>query len=702
VSRLSADRPTDEIARQYCAVVSDLHDPHRSERPTPDGIDDRRRRLIAVTTNQTERPGMSETTADSRSDGSSKSVGPNDVMRDRDEQFRLIVESAVDFAIFTLDPDGRIASWNVGAERILGYSEQEILGKDVRIIFTPEDIAIGRVEAEMRGTLDTGHENDDRWHVKKGGVRFWANGTMMALTDDSGTTRGYLKILRDRTKQKLASDRLHHSEERLRMAVEGAGLGLWNCELPAGVMVWDDRCKRHLGVSSDGEGTLETAFKHVHADDRAPTLEALRRLMTEHAWFDREFRVVSDPGNVHWVQAIGRAITDDSGEACRIDGVTIEITERKQREEVLREADRRRDEFLATLAHELRNPLSAINNSLQLWLLTNRQEDLDWIKDVITRQTKHLTGLINDLLDISQINHGSFELRKEHIDLMLVVRRAVENVWPLIHLKSLDLKLAMAANQVEVFADPARMEQVILNLLKNAAKYTREGGHINLTVHDGDEVTITVTDDGVGIPSEMLGRIFDPLVQVAPTLDRAHGGLGVGLTFVKNLVELHGGTVSATSEGVNRGSQFSLRLPSVKKMNSDAQRRLSSLFTGTGPEPRRVLIVDDNLDSAAGLAKLLRLSGYQVTTATDGPTALEITSINRPEVILMDIGLPGMDGYQIAEHFRKQDGAEQTLVIATSGYGQDEDFRRSRSAGFDHHLVKPIDVEKLLELLRRE
>jgi CheY-like chemotaxis protein/two-component sensor histidine kinase len=304
------------------------------------------------------------------------------------------------------------------------------------------------------------------------------------------------------------------------------------------------------------------------------------------------------------------------------------------------------------------------------------------------------------LLDVSRITRGKIQLRTEQIDLAPIIARAVESVRPLIEAKKHNLTLSIAPGQMGLLADPTRMEQVLVNLLTNAAKYTEEGGHIALTaVHEGTLV-VTVKDDGVGIPREMLPRIFDLFAQVDRTIDRAQGGLGIGLTLVRKLVELHGGTVTAASDGPGAGSEFTVRLPAVAGPVDQAATSKPS------PPARartglRVLVVDDNRDTVAGMTRLLRASGYRVTAADDGSAGLEAARTDRPDVILMDIGLPGMDGYALARELRRDEAFKDAVLIAISGYGQEQDRSRSREAGFDHHLIKPVDYERLLSLLAR-
>ena len=651
-----------------------------------------------VSTNQLKNPKVRAVVSNFRDITDRRRI--EEALHEREEHFRMIVESAIDFAIFTLSLNGHITSWNIGAERILGYSEEEILGQHVSIIFTAEDNAKGRAEFEMHGALFEGRENDDRWHVKKGGIRFWANGLMMPLKDEAGEIKGYLKILRDRTEKRSDREALRTSQERLRIAMDAARLGFWHCDLASGTMTWDERSREHLGIPTGAEVTVDTLYEQLHPDDRGRTRAALERSIAARTPFDSECRTVASDDRVRWIQAIGHASYEDSGEPYGFDGVTIDVTDRKRAEEALKEADRRKDEFLAMLAHELRNPLNAIATAVQLAFRSAHDEHLDWSKDVIGRQTKHLARMIDDLLDVSRINRGKIQLRKERIDLAPIIRQAIDTVQPLIDDKKHKLTLSMPSGPMRLFADPTRIEQVLVNLLMNAAKYTDDGGHITLTARQDGGIVVTIKDDGVGIPREMLPHIFDLFVQVDRTIDRSHGGLGIGLTLANQLVEMHGGTVTAASEGPAKGSEFTIRLPAVAEPVDESPPLEQSPSAQTSAA-LRVLLADDNPDTAAGMTELLRASGHRVTTTGDGLSALESARAERPEVILLDIGLPRMDGYQVARKLRAEVGCADAVLIAISGYGQEQDRRRSREAGFDHHLVKPVDYERLLSLLAR-
>jgi signal transduction histidine kinase/DNA-binding response OmpR family regulator len=367
----------------------------------------------------------------------------------------------------------------------------------------------------------------------------------------------------------------------------------------------------------------------------------------------------------------------------------------------IQENDRRKNEFLAMLAHELRNPLAPIRNAVEVLRRLGLEDDnLAWANDVIARQVEQMVRLVDDLLDISRITGGKIQLRREPIDLATAVARAVETSHPLIDARGHQLSVALPAETLRVDADIMRIAQVISNVLNNAAKFTPEGGTIELKLgRVGGEAVLRVRDNGVGIATEMLPRVFDLFTQADRSLDRSQGGLGIGLTLARRLVELHGGIVQAFSDGANQGSEFVIRLPVLAEAPAAAVPQRTRPDEATDHARRRILIVDDHPDVTGSLARLLRLSGHEVRTALNGPTALEELTLYQPEIVLLDIGLPGMDGYEVAQLIRKQPGTEATVLIALTGYGQDDDRRRSREAGFDHHLVKPVDLDALLSLV---
>ncbi len=395
---------------------------------------------------------------------------------------------------------------------------------------------------------------------------------------------------------------------------------------------------------------------------------------------------------------------------------------------LLREADRRKDEFVAMLAHELRNPLASVSSAARVLQEMDDAENRVWAVDVIKRQNQQLSRLVDDLLDGSRITRGQVELRRQVVDAAVCLQGARDAVAPLLAERRHTLHTAVPTGQFWLDADPARVEQIVGNLLANAARYTEPGGEIWLEVtqepaHPGGaaagdgtgghaQVVICVRDSGIGIPPERIPEMFEMFSQGERTRARSEGGLGIGLTVVRHLCQLHGGSVEARSQGYGHGSTFTVRLPAAAPPATAkaagphlGNGRGSSGHAGNGARPpqegagRRILLVDDNLDSAAGLKKLLTRRGYDLRLTHDGPSALLLAEEFPPEIVLLDIGLPGMDGYEVARRLRRQPGTARALIIAISGYGQEEDLRQSRESGFDHHLVKPVRLEELRGLL---
>jgi signal transduction histidine kinase/ActR/RegA family two-component response regulator len=376
------------------------------------------------------------------------------------------------------------------------------------------------------------------------------------------------------------------------------------------------------------------------------------------------------------------------------------LAEHARKEQALREADRRKDEFLAVLAHELRNPLAPIRNSLHILRLTGPQDSpSEHVAEMMERQVNHMVRLVDDLLEVSRISRGKIELRKEMLEVAAVVRSAVETSRPLIEGGGHRLSFEIPAEPITLEGDLVRLTQVVANLLNNAAKYSDAGGQIWLAVRrDANQVVISVRDAGVGIPPDMVARVFDLFMQVDRQPSRVQGGLGIGLTLVKNLVELHGGSVEARSEGVGRGSEFVVRLPLVAAA-APTPHVVPVNYSAAVLSERRVLVVDDNRDAAESLGTLLKLLGADVRVVYSGPAALEAVATHRPGVVLLDIGMPGMDGLDVARRIRQLPGAQDVILIALTGWGQEEDRDRSQSAGFDFHLIKPADVNALQHLL---
>ena len=363
----------------------------------------------------------------------------------------------------------------------------------------------------------------------------------------------------------------------------------------------------------------------------------------------------------------------------------------------VKEASRQKDEFLAMLAHELRNPLAAIRYAIALGQMSPGESPGE-LFDIIDRQTQNLAHLIDDLLDVSRISRDKVTLRKEHIDLATIVNRAVAAARPLMEQKRHELVLDVAQEPMPVYVDSTRTEQIVANLLTNAAKYTREAGRMTLRVYrDDGAAIIKMIDTGIGMPPEMLSRVFDLFAQADRTLDRSEGGLGIGLTVARKLAEMHGGSISAASEGIGKGSTFTVRLP-LTEAPAPPGRPATTPRRARDRRKLRILVVDDNRDTAKSCALLLRMQGHEVETAHNGLAALQRAREFKPQVLFLDLGLPGMNGYDVAKTLR-QEGFEQEVMVAVSGYGQPEDRKRSLEAGFDHHLVKPVDQNSLTSVL---
>ena len=393
-------------------------------------------------------------------------------------------------------------------------------------------------------------------------------------------------------------------------------------------------------------------------------------------------------------------VRDSSGKIVGASKVARDITERKQAELALRDVDRRKDEFLAILAHELRNPLAPIRNSLHILRLTSQNDPVaERVGDMMDRQVNQMVRLVDDLLEVSRITSGKIALRKERVDLAAIVHDSVETSRPLIEAVEHRLALAFPPDPLIVDGDPVRLAQVFANLLNNSAKYTDAGGEIRITARrDNGWAVVSVRDSGAGIPREMLPSVFELFTQIDRHADRSQGGLGIGLTLVKSLVEMHGGTVHASSAGLGKGSEFVVRLPLVSDRHAVDVSQAPAI-SGSLLNPRRVLVVDDNHDAAESMGILLKLLGADVHVAYSGAEALDALPTYRPDVVILDIGMPGMDGHEVARRIRRQPEFQKVTLIALTGWGQDKDRRQSQTAGFDYHLIKPADMDALQAVL---
>ncbi|HEY1377292.1 MAG TPA: ATP-binding protein [Gemmataceae bacterium] len=439
---------------------------------------------------------------------------------------------------------------------------------------------------------------------------------------------------------------------------------------------------------------------NVHPDDRPRVLETYATHFDARTPFTMEYRLRRHDGVYRWVMDNGVPLTDAAGAFAGYVGSAVDITEHRSAEDRLRDADRRKDEFLAMLAHELRNPLAPLRNALQLLRLPDfGGQPLEHVRGVMERQVEHLVRMVDDLVDVARLLQDQIGLRPAVIDVRAAVRRAVETAQPVIDARGHRLALDLPADPVPVRGDLVRLAQALSNLLANAAKFTARAGLIRVAVAETDgSAVVRVRDTGAGIPPELLPHVFDLFVQADRSAARTQGGLGVGLTLVKRLIEMHGGTIEAHSAGPGKGSEFVVRLP----LAADAVRDGGSEVSPHSPLPAlqslRVLVVDDNVDAAESLAVLLRAAGHDARTAHSGPEAVAAAAV-RPTAVVLDIGLPGMDGYAVARELRRRPETAGAKLIALTGYGQDADRDKAREAGFDHHLTKPVEFDELQRLL---
>ncbi|MEP6790417.1 MAG: ATP-binding protein, partial [Ramlibacter sp.] len=462
-----------------------------------------------------------------------------------------------------------------------------------------------------------------------------------------------------------ANQALRESDERYQLAVRGSSAGLWDWDMVSGAAFYSPRFKALLGFADDEfPNRSDTILTVLHADDRDMVRTAFRDHLKDGKAYQIECRLRLKSGELRWFFVAGQVLKDAAGRAYRMAGSMIDITERKQAEQTLQEASRAKDEFLATLAHELRNPLAPIRTGLEILKKdTANGPPSQRARSIIERQLVHMIRLIDDLLDISRISSGKIRLEMQRVQLRTVIDTALETTRPAIEAGRHSLAVDLPEDEIWMDADLTRLAQAVGNLLNNAAKYTPPGGQLGLQVRrEGTRAVIQVTDNGVGVPAEMLERIFQLFAQVGRTIDRAQGGLGIGLSLVRSLVELHGGSVSAQSDGPGRGSTFTLRIPCEPAGATAPAARASGDARVVAPAPMRVLVADDNVDAADTMTAVLEMAGHEVRTVYSGGAALAAAPGFAPDIMLLDIGMPGLNGYQVAQQLRADARFDATLL----------------------------------------
>ncbi|WP_420476901.1 response regulator [Noviherbaspirillum sp. ST9] len=632
----------------------------------------------------------------------------------KDERIRLILGNTKEYAFIVTDAHGRITEWEGGAERITGWSPEQAVGRSTELIYTADDRAVGCPQDEMEQAMHAGRAEGKRWYVRKDGSRFFADGVTIALKDPAGELRGYAMIFHDATNERLAADALMASERRLRLSTEAAELGLWVWDSASDRVTWENaRLIEIFGFSKEDAPADMAGFMSgfLHPEDAPALQQAIAHTMDGGDRLRFQGRFFRRPGHeLRWIDMTGLLQLSTDGESPRILGTAADITDRKRAEEALRRlaedlstADRRKTEFLAILAHELRNPLAPIRSGLELIRLAgDNAETVSRVREMMDRQLGHLVHLVDDLLDIARIAGNKLELKIQRVELKSMVNSAVETSQPLIEGGGHAFSIDLPDEDLYLDVDPIRIAQVIGNLLNNAAKYTPPGGSIGLAAtRAGDEAVIDVFDTGIGIPADAIAEVFDMFTQVERSTHAVHGGLGIGLSLVRRLVEQHGGSVSAASPGPGRGSTFTVRLPLAVDGSGHDAAPAGDALSGTSPQSRslRVLVADDNLDAADTLAALLEQSGHSVRLAGDGAQALELAREFHPDIAFLDIGMPGMSGYEVARAFRHLPGGAAVVLVAVTGWGTEEDRARSRAAGFNLHLTKPVSMTEIDRLL---
>ena len=515
--------------------------------------------------------------------------------------------------------------------------------------------------------------------------------------DSQGVTIGIFAQGYDVTDAIEAQAARRDSDERLKDGMEAAKMVVWDWDLATGALAYSENIFGVLGVRPD---RMEGVSAYIHPDDRERIAEAHATAVARTGAYQEIVRFTRpDTNRQIWLDSRGKVRYDGDGAAIGIRGVTVDVTERYQAEFELREANRRKDDFLAMLAHELRNPLAPISTAAEmLKIFAGDDPKVRKSSEVISRQVGHMTALVDDLLDVSRVTRGLVELQKELVDIKSVVSSAVEQARPLIEARRHALTVRMEASHAMVLGDRTRLTQAIANLLNNAAKYTPQGGEITLAVTGTTKnVDISVIDNGIGIDGKLLPHVFDLFTQAERTPDRSQGGLGIGLALVKTMVALHGGAVTASSDGPGTGSRFSLSLPTIAEphdQEADSREAMPGVRACVS-----VMIVDDNVDAAESLAALLEAHGHKVTVMAHPLNAISAAREQPPQVFILDIGLPEMDGYELARQLRAAPGTRNALFIALTGYGQAHDRVLSKTVGFDHHFVKPMDTERLRQIL---
>lgn len=651
-----------------------------------------------------------------------------------EDRFRLLVDSVRDYAIFMLDPGGHVISWNAGAERFNGYKAEEITGSHVSRLYPPEALARGLPRIELETAAREGTFEDEGWRVRKDGSLYWANVVVTAMRDDACTLVGFAKITRDLTERRNHEEALRRSEERFRLLVEGVSdYAIFMLDVNGRVATWNVGAQRIKGYAAN-----EIIGKHFSVfypeDVRASGWpEHELKVATEQGRFvDKGWRVRKD-GTQFWALVTITAVRDRHGKLVGFAKLTRDMTDsmrmeemeeaHRRREEVLdaernariaaQRATRIKDEFLATLSHELRTPLSAIigwTQVLQKAEDSGRAADVARAVDVIDRNARIQIRLIDDLLDLNRIMTGKLRLETEQVSVATVVQAAVDATMPAARSKGVDLHVLLTPEPLRVSGDGSRLQQIAWNLLQNAIKFTPPGGRVDVELRRvDDQVELQVRDTGIGIPESFLPHVFERFSQQDGSASRVHGGLGLGLAISRQLVELHGGQIEARSAGTNQGATFTVRLP-LSVFQAEEERAERLLVDETRASENQALprldgmyayVVDDEDDARELICRILADQGAKVSAFSCAQDLLDALQTSRPTVVISDIGMPKMDGFQMIKALRATEPAGSRVpALALTAFARPEDRKQALLAGFQGHLAKPFDAGELILLVK--
>ncbi|HKQ29602.1 MAG TPA: PAS domain S-box protein [Burkholderiales bacterium] len=644
------------------------------------------------------------------------------------DRFRLLVEGVRDYAIFMLDPQGRIETWNSGAELIKGYQAHEIIGQHFSKFYPVEAVAKDFPAYELRVATAEGRFEDEGWRVRKDGSLFWANVIITALYDKKKQLRGFAKVTRDLTQRREHEERLRQSEERFRLLVEGVSdYAIFMLDVNGIVSTWNSGAARIKGYR--GDEIIGSHFRRFYPPEAVESgwpEHELRVAAAEGRFVDEGWRIRKD-GSKFWAHVTITALRDESNRLRGFAKLTRDLTERKRTEaleasgaerDAMLEAERgarmlaqrtarMKDEFLATLSHELRTPLNAILGWTQLLRTRGNPEAAEFQRgmEVIERNARAQVALIDDLLDLSRIMSGRFRLDVQQVVLLDIVKGALDSIEPAAQSKGVRLESILDPQSVIVSGDPGRLQQVFWNLLSNAIKFTPKGGKVQVLLQRvNSHIEFSVSDTGIGIPADFLPHVFERFTQKDSSTHREYGGLGLGLAISKQLVDLHGGSIQAKSMGEGQGATFVVTLPLIilAKERPEPARVHPTAADASNmlPVPKldgvRALIVDDEEDALELIRRVLETQGALVTTVRSGEEALALLETSEPDVLISDIGMPGMDGYQFMKRMRAAEPKYRRIpALALTAFARPDDRKHAILAGYQAHLSKPFDMAEL-------